>query len=265
MWSTSKYLLLAAVVVCLSACFRLYSQLSSLNISTLIYHQFKARAPPPTISFYKLSLQWPPAACNGTLSCKPPIPSNFTIHGIWPQDRNDEPIPPYNKRNPCTPKTPTPPTVLPIKLRPIEVYLMSEWPNLTDGLNLTANYQFWEYEWKKHGTCSDYPDDPLTYFKSALKLRLGINTIVRFGRQTSWTVQQVAHEVFDVLKAYPEIACNLNPSGTQKQLWEIRLCYDRPNPRQPPHVLINCTNILRVSKGKIIGPCKSLSDTIFFP
>nr|KJB71664.1 hypothetical protein B456_011G136200 [Gossypium raimondii] len=265
MWSTSKYLLLAAVVVCLSACFRLYSQLSSLNISTLIHHQFKARAPPPTISFYKPSLQWPPAACHGTLSCKPPIPSNFTIHGIWPQDRNDEPIPPYNKNNPCTPKTPTPPTNLPIKLRPIEVYLMSEWPNLTDGLNLTANYQFWEYEWKKHGTCSDYPDDPLTYFKSAVKLRLGISTIVRFGRQTSWTVKQVADEVFDVLKAYPEIACNLNPRGTQKQLWEIRLCYDRPNPRQTPHILINCTHILHVRKGKIIGPCKSLSDTIFFP
>ncbi|MBA0628568.1 hypothetical protein Godav_023283 [Gossypium davidsonii] len=229
MWSTSKYLLLAAVVVCLSACFRLYSQLFSLNISTLIHHQFKARAPPPTISFYKLSLQWPPAACHGTLSCKPPIPSNFTIHGIWPQDRNDEPIPPYNKNNPCTPKTPTPPTDLP------------------------------------HGTCSDYPDDPLTYFKSAVKLRLGISTIVRFGRQTSWTVKQVADEVFDVLKAYPEIACNLNPRGTQKQLWEIRLCYDRPNPRQTPHILINCTHILQVRKGKIIGPCKSLSDTIFFP
>ncbi|KAL1149072.1 hypothetical protein V6Z11_A10G167500 [Gossypium hirsutum] len=242
MWSISKYLLLAAVVVCLSVCFRLYSQLASLNITTLIHHQFKASAPPPTISFYKLSLQWPPAACHGMYTCKPPIPSDFTIHGIWPQDSNDEPIPPYNKNNPCTLKTPTPPTDLPIKLRPIEVYLTSIWPNLVDGLNLTANYQFWEYEWKKHGTCSDYPDDPLTYFKSALKLRLGIKTIVRFGRQTSWTVKQVADEVFHVLKAYPQIACNLNPSRTQKQLWEIQNTTLR-------HVLSQICKVVSISAG----------------
>ncbi|KAH1047238.1 hypothetical protein J1N35_038022 [Gossypium stocksii] len=246
----SKYLLLAVPVVCLSACFRLYSQLCSLNIATLIHHQAKAPAPPPTISFYKLSLQWPPATCNvGKLNCTPPIPSKFTIHGIWPQDSNDKPIPPYNKINPCTPKIPTPLTKLPEILHPIQENLTSLWPNLIDGNNLTANYKFWEYEWEKHGTCSDFPDDPLTYFNSALYLRDGLNTslntIVRVGRGVCKTVQQVAEEVFDILKVYPEIACNKNPNSTQKQLWEIRLCYDRPNSGQPVRTLINCTNILR--------------------
>ncbi|KAK8275414.1 hypothetical protein V6Z11_D10G136500 [Gossypium hirsutum] len=253
-----KYLFLAAALVALSGWFRFYSQ-----PSTFIHHQ-QVRAT-PKISFYKLSLQWPPATCHGTLRCKPPIPSDFKIHDIWPQDRYDEPIPPYKKKNPCTRKRPTLRKDLRIKLHTVEAHLTSEWPNLTDGLNMTANYKFWGSEWEKHGTCSDYPDDPLTYFKSALKLRRGIKTIVRFGRQTSWTVNQVADEVFYVLKAYPQIACNLNPSRTQKQLWEIRLCYDRPNPGQTPHILINCTHILRVRKGKIIGPCKSLSDSIFFP
>lgn len=49
-----------------------------------------------------------------TLSCNPPIPSDFTIHGIWPQDRDDVPIPPYDGRNPCTRKRPTPPRDLPV-------------------------------------------------------------------------------------------------------------------------------------------------------
>ncbi|KAA3480112.1 ribonuclease MC-like [Gossypium australe] len=62
------------------------------------------------------------------------------------------------------------------KLHPIEVYLTPLWPNLTDGLNSSANYQFWEHEWKMHGTCSDYPNDPFTYLKFALHLKLGLST-----------------------------------------------------------------------------------------
>ncbi|KAA3480110.1 ribonuclease MC-like [Gossypium australe] len=238
---------MAVAVVCLSACFRLYSQLSSLNISTFIHHQVKAPDTLPTIRSYKLCLQWPPAACNGTLTCKPPIPPNFTIHGLWPPHCKKKPTP-YN---------------LSKILRPIEEELKSQWPNLIDGKNLTANYEFWKYEWEKHGPCSDYPDDPLTYFKSALKLRLDIKTIVRFERQESRTVQQVADEVFYNLNAYPQIVCNINPKSTQKQLWEIRLCYDRLNSGQPPYRLINCTKIL--TKGEKKNRCENLNDTIFYP
>ncbi|MBA0874952.1 hypothetical protein Goshw_024451, partial [Gossypium schwendimanii] len=57
---------------------------------------------------------------------------------------------------------------------------------------------------------------------------LGLNTIVRFRPRTTKTVQKFVDEVFDLLIAYPDIACNQNLSRTRKQLWEIRLCYDRP-------------------------------------
>ncbi|MBA0755350.1 hypothetical protein Gogos_020914, partial [Gossypium gossypioides] len=50
----------------------------------------------------QLALQWPPSVYSSTLSCKTPIPTVFTIRGIWAQDAHDRPVPPYNARNPCT-------------------------------------------------------------------------------------------------------------------------------------------------------------------
>ena len=37
------------------------------------------------LSFYKLSLQWPPTVCNSS-------PREFTIHDLWPQDSNDNAV-----------------------------------------------------------------------------------------------------------------------------------------------------------------------------
>ncbi|TYG99144.1 hypothetical protein ES288_A10G172200v1 [Gossypium darwinii] len=223
--------------------------ITGYSAAYLLGLQFRAT---PKISFYKFSLQWPPATCHGTLSCKPPIPLDFKIYGIWPQDKNDIPIPPYSKSNRCTRKRPTRPEDLPKKLGKIERELESRWPNLRDAHNKaaigthphSANYRFWKYEWKMHGTCSDYPTDPLQYFNSALKLKRGLKTIVRFRPGTKKTVQEFVDEVFDVLKAYPEIACNENPSRTRKQLWEIRLCYDKPKPGKLPKKLLNCIHQL---------------------
>ncbi|MBA0636596.1 hypothetical protein Godav_029241 [Gossypium davidsonii] len=52
--------------------------------------------------FYKLALQWPPSVCSSTPRYKTPTPTEFTIHGIWAQDANDKPVPPYSNLHPCT-------------------------------------------------------------------------------------------------------------------------------------------------------------------
>ena len=60
--------------------------------------------------FYKFSLIWPPSACNTGKECKSPIPSIFTIHGLWPQFANDTEVSPYDPiTNKCTNITPTSP------------------------------------------------------------------------------------------------------------------------------------------------------------
>ncbi|KAE8674660.1 hypothetical protein F3Y22_tig00111741pilonHSYRG00100 [Hibiscus syriacus] len=108
------------------------------------------------------------------MACGTPIPTVLTIHGIWPQDANDVPIPPYNgATNPCYSKAPiTDRLVLETTaFTPIESNLISLWPDLKNPTQPGTG--FWESEWLKHGTCSDYPNNPLDYFKSALTIRQG--------------------------------------------------------------------------------------------
>ncbi|XVE91282.1 hypothetical protein DITRI_Ditri20bG0141100 [Diplodiscus trichospermus] len=249
----SSYLLVVIAVACLSIWLGFNIQPFTWNTIEVRRLFANTKATPP-IDFYKLSLQWPPSSCNsGKMNCTLPIGHEFTIHGLWPQDRNDKPIPPYNKSNPCTNVTPTPATDLPIILAQIQGNLTSLWPNLTNPQNLTANLQFWGYEWTKHGTCSDYPNQPLDYFKAALQLRKGFNPVMGLIPGSQYTVQYVANQVQKLVKAYPEIACN--KVNKTLQLWEIRICYDRPP---------NATTVKNCPK-KFSGQCKSMADVITFP
>ncbi|KHG06649.1 Ribonuclease S-2 [Gossypium arboreum] len=74
----------------------------SSNLSPTIHASFAVPQQPAIPDFYKLALQWPPSVCSSTLRCKTPIPTEFTIHGIWAQDAHDKPVPPYDNHHPCT-------------------------------------------------------------------------------------------------------------------------------------------------------------------
>ncbi|XP_022756660.1 ribonuclease MC-like [Durio zibethinus] len=260
----SSYLWVAstvtAVVACVSAWFGLNLQPFTLNTFSL-QRQFAITTAPkaPTtgpFTFYKLSLQWPAAACNsGRMTCKQPIPKKFTIHGIWPQDSNDDPVPAYGPTNPCTTVRPTPASNLPTELNPILSDLQSLWPNLKDPQNLNQNFIFWAHEWTKHGMCSDYPNDPHDYFNSAVLLRNGFDPDMGLTPGSNYTVQQVAAAVQTAVGAYPEIACNRDKVTKTLQLWEIRLCYKRA---MPPQTVQNCPK-------SFSGQCRSLTDNIYFP
>ncbi|KAK8578635.1 hypothetical protein V6N13_100462 [Hibiscus sabdariffa] len=207
------------------------------------------------VNFYKLSLQWPRSTCSdGRVACPQHLPpaynTMFTIHGIWPQDANDESVDPYNGlSHPCT-WNPTPANNIQKFLTPIYSDLNTLWPDLKDPLNPTANRKFWRKEWGKHGKCSDYPQNPLEYFDSALRLRQNL-LVPDFGLQpgVQYSVKQVEQMVKNVVNGYPEIACNKNIHTGVVQLWEIRLCYDRPTPHQLIQNIRNCPRSTHSNSG----------------
>ncbi|XWS65519.1 hypothetical protein CRYUN_Cryun05aG0120100 [Craigia yunnanensis] len=127
-------------------------------------------------AFYKLSLQWPPSVCNDPrFYCGgSTILSSFTIHGLWPQFDDDTPVKPYDPRkNRCTDVIPTNPDDILDSLQSIqEYYLTRLWPNLRNPQSLSTNQEFWKYEWKQHGMCSDYPNNPYKYFAAAITLAM---------------------------------------------------------------------------------------------
>ncbi|KAE8729778.1 hypothetical protein F3Y22_tig00003398pilonHSYRG00269 [Hibiscus syriacus] len=87
-------------------------------------------------------------------------------------------FPPFNAAtNPCCSMAPiTSRSVLKKALTPIRSNLIPLWPVLKNPTQPSTG--FWESEWLKHGTCSDYPYYPLDYFKSALTLRQGLTNPV---------------------------------------------------------------------------------------
>ncbi|KAL4353862.1 hypothetical protein GQ457_06G000810 [Hibiscus cannabinus] len=122
--------------------------------------------------------------------------------------------------------------------------------------------KFWTDEWNKHGTCSDFAHDPIKYFDSALKIRKSLPDFgIRSGK--SYKVEEVIDLVKGLTGAEPEIACNLNSNNKDVQLWEIRLCYDKPDPQGLGlvHRIRNCPfQLSHYPDGKRKGPCKTDQD-----
>ncbi|KAE8655553.1 hypothetical protein F3Y22_tig00117026pilonHSYRG00170 [Hibiscus syriacus] len=189
-------------------------------------------------AIYKLSLTWPASACIPTKNCKTPIPKFFTIHGLWPTYKSDKPVPPYDATtNKCNVNPVRPQDLVP-KLATIRPRLETKWPNLRVG---KTDDIFWETEWAHHGMCSDYPQDPLTYFDVTLNLSNLYDPLRVLGVQPSNTphpIETLLENVYKNLGAYPQISCNMPVKGKQLYLKEIRFCFKRA---RPPFELRNCT------------------------
>ncbi|XP_017984521.1 PREDICTED: ribonuclease 3-like [Theobroma cacao] len=208
--------------------------------------------------FYKLSLMWPPSVCNTGMECIPKIPKMFTIHGLWPQYANDIPVPPYDEDPSCTNIIPTSSDEAMNDLVPIEEELTKYWPNLFIKDGKRDDQYFWRHEWEDHGMCSDYPDDPRSYFYDTFSLTTQHNPLEVMGIQPGDELNEVGtilEAVKQGLGAYPQIVCNILPRVKTLQLKEIRFCFERA---KPPSVLKNCTN-------KLAGDCAQLTDLIRFP
>ncbi|XVE83928.1 hypothetical protein DITRI_Ditri16bG0127900 [Diplodiscus trichospermus] len=196
-------------------------------------------------SFYKLSMRWPPSACNGgTLQCKPNTLGYFTIHGLWPTFENDEPVPKYDpNKNKCTDVTPTAQKDLLPELQSIEEALKKYWPNYKNHANLYMCAESWKHEWVYHGICSEYPaNKPLEYFSASLEFANSLDYDPLQGSKVEpgeklYTVKDIIDAVKQKTGATPQIQCNKN--GETLQLLEIRVCFTKG---KAPTTAINCPN-----------------------
>ncbi|KAA3481321.1 ribonuclease 1-like [Gossypium australe] len=151
------------------------------------------------LDFYKYSLQWGPSACSsppGGKKCEVRPEARFTIHGLWPQYYEDTPVPPYCDDLRCTNTKPTSANdvVKQLKESPFKVDLMSYWPDLyaRQRRKEEDNLEFWKYEWRKHGMCSDFANNPSDYFKITLKLLLGRFKDLQKGNYLPYTMRFVS-------------------------------------------------------------------------
>ncbi|GAU28754.1 hypothetical protein TSUD_372630 [Trifolium subterraneum] len=158
-----------------------------------------------------LAETWPASFCHIN-TCISPIPSKFSIHGLWPQNRSS----PHTMR--CTTDQ-----LVENELNPLTPRIENVWPSLTG-----KNINFWTYEWNVHGTCSTMTT--YDYFKLALDLyaKIDIKGLLQKSNLTPGTKSIKRIDIEDAIKklgtggSTPQLNCD-KKSGN---LLEVRLCFD---------------------------------------
>jgi len=164
-----------------------------------------------SFDYYLIVLQW-----------NPQLSSSFTIHGLWPGNR-DRSYPQF-----CS----------------SHAFSVNEISNLVPTLNgvwlstTGDNIAFWQHEWEKHGTCSNL--DMQSYFSRSINLQtqynignILINSGVVPGRSSRYTKPTVTQAIKSSLGKVPVIRC------VNSALAEVGLCVDKST-----FGLINCPSTL---------------------
>ncbi|XLU58910.1 hypothetical protein S245_053560 [Arachis hypogaea] len=173
-----------------------------------------------TYQYFKLSLQWPPSYQQqyGVLTTQ----KNFTIHGLWPQNFS-RPWPQFCSRS----------TSASFNIKTITSLrgqLAIDWPNLNGQ---KWNNNFWEDEWKKHGTCSLNNFKQLQYFSLAIGIKNKLDILRMLenaGIRPNATVTYNYIDIVDAIKAKigpyePQLYCVM-PHNNVVLLLEVRVCLD---------------------------------------
>ncbi|XP_023547237.1 ribonuclease MC-like [Cucurbita pepo subsp. pepo] len=179
--------------------------------------------------YFQMVQQWPPTFCSGIgVTCKVQPPQNkFTIHGLWPSNFS-------NAKLICSGGD-LQQNKLPHRL---STKLKKYWPNLKCG----NDFDFWRYEWRKHGRCSNPPLNPNQYLHTTIRMYLNYDLLGMLnaaGLSPSTTFRQYTY-MENVLKnaigAVPSLRCNVNSQSNEDQLYEIVICFEENSTN-----LIDCT------------------------
>ncbi|KAL0336371.1 UNVERIFIED_CONTAM: Extracellular ribonuclease LE [Sesamum radiatum] len=173
--------------------------------------------------FFYFVQQWPGSYCDTNQCCCYPTtgkpPSDFGIHGLWPNYKNGT-YPSY-----CDPDNPFDES----KISDLISSLQENWASLSCPSNNGST--FWAHEWEKHGTCSESVLDQHGYFEAALDLksRVGLLQILQSAGINpdggNYSVSSIRSAITEGIGYSPWIACNVDAAG-KTQLYEIYVCVD---------------------------------------
>ncbi|KAK8517061.1 hypothetical protein V6N13_092339 [Hibiscus sabdariffa] len=236
-----------------------------LTFGAAVLWSWAVSAQTPDFAYYNLSLIWPASFCNPAPKiCINQIPKIFTIsNGLGPALQNGTQVPSYDPiDNSCT-YNPVAPADIMNALAPIQTRLQKTWPNLLNG---GSNDLIWQIDWADQGMCSDYYQDPLTYFNTTLNLAenskydplkvLGVEP----SSTTAYPISTLLGNVKKKVGFYPQIACSI--SLNKLYLMEVRFCFKRATPN-PPTVLQDCPTQLRMDY--VCASVPASQQNVIFP
>ncbi|CAH2037778.1 unnamed protein product [Thlaspi arvense] len=179
--------------------------------------------PQADFDFFYLVLQWPGAYCDTKRTCCYPTSgkpaADFGIHGLWPNYKDGSW--PSN----CDPDSEFDRS----QISDLVSRLKRNWPTLACPSN--DGFKFWEYEWGKHGTCSESVLSLHAYFDTTLRLKDQANllqTLTDSGIKPDdgfYDLQKISDAIKDAIGFTPGIQCNKDPERND-QLHQIFLCVD---------------------------------------
>ncbi|CAN6206182.1 unnamed protein product [Urochloa humidicola] len=213
-----------------------------------------------SFDFFYFVQQWPGSYCDTWRGCcfpdtgKPA--AEFGIHGLWPNyakchGRHDDGLARallglgdaaaafffsgagaggVGRRGRCWPQYCDDENELrPWAIRDLVSSLSRSWPTLS--CKSGDSFQFWSYEWKKHGTCSNL--EPHDYFARALALKAKHNLtailaaagIVPSGSET-YPLSDVRDAIAKGTGFTANLECNRDGDG-QAQLYQVYQCVDK--------------------------------------
>ncbi|XP_045470174.1 ribonuclease Oy-like [Harmonia axyridis] len=182
----------------------------------------------PYFNQLQLAQQWPVTEClmwkkiRKTNSCNmPKNTSIFTIHGLWPSNTHGA-HPEY-----CDSDLKFSRRIL----APIINDMKERWTDIHANINETS---FWNYEWKKHGTCAQTLaslNGVFKYFRKGLQLHRQYDIFAALKKRNiipggSFDLKAIYDAIFHEFRAHPIITLKYI-SKFGYFLHEIRLCFDK--------------------------------------
>ncbi|XP_049389252.1 ribonuclease S-7-like [Solanum stenotomum] len=171
--------------------------------------------------YLQFVLTWPATFCHTRRCVK--IPNNFTIHGLWPDNKSTQ-------LNFCS----TRPMFKTITDEIKKEALQHHWPNLTTNKVVSKRDQvFWRKEYDKHGTCCSNLFNQNQYFDLAIELKDKFDLLNILGKNgiTSGTNHLTSHKIQSAIKSItkgiPNLICSHNYKAGTTELWQIAICLDQ--------------------------------------
>ncbi|KAL9320478.1 hypothetical protein ACSQ67_012317 [Phaseolus vulgaris] len=189
--------------------------------------------------------QWPEGFCEyqvivgGKRKCKS-RPHKFTIHGLWPQS-NGQSISGCNVTSDLTEHD----------IHSIKGKLTKKWPNL-----IGTDLKFWQFEWTKHGSCSENEFPKLEYFQLGLDNYAKNNLMDILTKAAIVPNETHLYDTTAVLSAVhqhtnhdAQLACYVDPTHNASALYQIALCYSDDGKTH-----INCPNSHGTCRKQLMYP-----------